>query len=759
VKIVLYQDWKDVEQLREPWTRLLKQSASDTFFLTWEWISSWWSAYGQHSQPFVLAAWEEDTLIGLAPLCSEEVRRAGRSWKRLRFMGDGSNDSDYLDCFTELGKEREFAGAVLQYLQDHRNLWDYLELHGPVESSPIAGAIASQLQAGKWPFALEEVPCLALKLPRTWNDYLQTLKPRSRSKVRSGLSFVQDQLKLSPVECTTEEQLSAWLPIFFELHGKRWQSKGQSGVFHGDAKRKFYAEMSRAALKAGVLSFHRLDWGERPLAFQFGFTYGRRFLLLQEAYDPAFEHLRPGLALRASQLQAMISQGIEEYDFLAGVAQHKLEWGADPKHALKICVASSSIAATVFLKAPALRREMKERLRKVIPQPVLALRQKIRAKAEHRDTATPQTQGSFRSALASIYASTPLRRAGKWVADRYQRGRGLSIVSRTSPICQVFLYHRVNDDRDPFLPSLPVEQFRQQMEYVAHNFNVVTLDDIAAGRIGSDKSKYSVAITFDDGYRDNFTSAFPILKELGIPATIYLATGYIGANQIPWYDEICLAFKLTVRTTLAMARTGAPSGDITSQAQRLALLDRVLDWLRGLDDDERRQAIPELFRALGVPASLALPNYMLSWDEIKQMKAHKISFGAHTVTHPVLSRTGAAQLQEEINASKKTIEQKLRADVQHFAYPFGRESHYGSEAKRSVERAGFRTAVTTEYGFNAPGQDPFTLKRFTPWGHDQASFILQLDWYRFAGVSPTPAPAESKTPQISQRQQTEGQGL
>ncbi len=738
MKIVLYQRWEDVEQkLSGHWNPVLKQSASDTFFLTWEWLSSWWHAYGEGKTPFVLAAWENERLVGLAPLCSEPVRKAGRTWKYLRFIGDGSHDSDYLDCFAQRGKEEEFIAALVAFLYEHRDVWHCLELHGPVETSPFAKAISSQLENAGWDFMAEEVPCLTLKLPPTWDEYMQALKPRFRSKVRSALSFFEGSLKLSPVECTTEAQLDAWLPIFFDLHGKRWQSKGKPGVFHGDAKRKFYAEMSRAALKAGMLSFHRLDWGERALAFQYGFSYNGGFLLLQEAYDPAFEQLRPGLALRAFRLREMIAQGGGEYDFLAGVAQHKLDWGAEPKRAVKMVVASSAGAAAVFLKAPVAKREAKERLRKMVPEAVLAWRQKLHNRQESLNGG-PGQQRSAKSALAAIYKSTPLHRLGKWAADHYQQGpRTLSVQPRKSQACQIFLYHRVNDDCDPFLPSLPVEEFRRQMEYIARNFNVVSLNDIAEGRIGNEKSQYSVAITFDDGYRDNFTSAFPILKELGIPATIYLATGYVGTSRIPWYDEICLAFKLTVRTQFQLSRTNAPAGSMTTQAERVALLDRVLDWLRELDDEARRQAMPEIFRALGVPASLTLPNYMLGWDEIKQMKAHNIEFGAHTVSHPVLSRISGRQLQEEISTSKKTIEQKLKTEVRHFAYPFGRNAHFGSEAKHCIEQCGFKTAVTTEYGFNAPGDDLLALKRFTPWGHDLASFILQLDWYRFAGVRPS----------------------
>ena len=421
MKIVLYQRWEEVEQrLSGHWNLLLQQSAADTFFLTWEWISSWWNAYGNGITPFVLAAWDGERLVGLAPFCRERVRKAGRAWTYLRFIGDGSHDSDYLDCFAQKGKEEEFIDSTLSWLRAHAASWDCLELHGPVASSPLMAALTSRLQASGWAFASEDVPCLTLKLAPTWDEYMQALKPRFRSKVRSALSFFEGSLKLSPVECTTEEQLDAWLPIFFDLHGKRWQSKGKPGVFHGEAKRRFYAEMSRAALRAGILSFHRLDWGERALAFQYGFNYNGAFLLLQEAYDPAFEHLRPGLALRAFRLRAMIGHGGGEYDFLAGVAQHKMDWGAEAKRAVKIRFASSANAEGVFIKAPARRAKLKAQLRRLIPEPVLALRQKLRGQAELDNGNAGERQRSLKSALVLIYKSTPLRRIGKWALDHYQ---------------------------------------------------------------------------------------------------------------------------------------------------------------------------------------------------------------------------------------------------------------------------------------------------------------------------------------------------
>ena len=740
MKLLIHNDWKALEDLRGVWDQLLDESSTKSFFLTWTWLESWWKNYGGDKQLHVLTAWDGEALAAVAPFCLDLVRHQGRTWRRLQFIGDGSDDSDYLDCFARPAREADAAQAILDYLHSQRHLWDYLELHGPTASSPMLRALIDGATQRGWCSSTEDVPCLKLDLPGNWNDYLQSLKPRLRTKLRSSMAFFEQQVKAKPIECTTEEQLREWLPLFFDLHAKRWNAKGKAGVFHGKEKRDFYFEISRSALKAGTLDFHRIDWGERPLAFQYGFRYQNCFYLLQEAYDPDFESLRPGLALRGMRFREMIASGIREYDFLAGTAPHKLDWGAIPKLAVKTRIVPSPAAALILIKAPQFREGVKESLRKITPEPVLALRRKLKSKPlEPSDLAISPRENKWKSLIAGLYASSPFRYFGRWITNSYQLGtsNGLqtfSIEKRTAPICQIFLYHRINDDGDPFLPALPVHEFRKQMEYVAKNFSIVSLDDIAEGRIGSDNSKYCVAITFDDGYRDNFTYAFPILKELGIPATIYLATGHIGTNQLPWYDQVCLAFKLSVRPFLRLRLAGAPEGPLQSKQSRLSLLEQVLDWLRELDDETWQKAMRELFEVLGVPSSLSLPNYMLNWDEVRQMKNHKISFGAHTVTHPVLSRLTGARLRDEITRSKNTIEQKIQTEVRHFAYPFGRPIHFSDEAKHVIEQSGFKTAVTTVYGFNKPGDDPFALKRLTPWGRSKASFALQLDWQRFAGV-------------------------
>src|SRR6185312_62521 len=186
---------------------------------------------------------------------------------------------------------------------------------------------------------------------------------------------------------------------------------------------------------SGALEFHRLDLGERPLALQYGFRHNNCFLLLQEAYDPDWESVRPGIALRGFRLRSMIADGVREYDFLGGVAQHKLDWGASAKQAFKKVAGEGGVA-----QAPA----------------------------------EITSESKLKSALAWAYASTPVGALGRSFANRYRRAtNSMWPEKRTQPTCQILLYHRINDDRDPFLPSMPVDQFRRQMEYVARNFKIV----------------------------------------------------------------------------------------------------------------------------------------------------------------------------------------------------------------------------------------------------------------------------------------------
>ena len=731
LKIKIYHRWEDVVEIRPQWNALLAQSTSDSFFLTWDWLDAWWKSYGENRPTFLVTGWIENQLVGVAPFYLDRERRWGSEYRVLRLVGDGSNDSDYLDCFTKGGREREFMDGVVHELRSQSREWDWMDIHTPAECSSSLSALVEVAKLVGWRLSeVERIPCVTLALPKSWDEYQAILKTRFRSTVKSAVSFAQDKLELFVEQCERHEALAPWLSDLFELHTRRWSTRDLPGVFRGEKKREFYREVSSRALANGTLAFHRLAWAGRPLALQYGFTYSNRFHLLQEGYDPDFDGLRPGLVLRASLLRRWIECGMSEYDFLAGASAYKLDWGGQVKYSVRIQVAHSARCARVAIDVPEAIERAKGTIRESPLMSVVNFQRKLTAGGKKRKANKSGPNNGFGLRRAALAAYRPP--LSNWLRDlsiRFERTIDGGIHQRTTPICHIIYYHRVNDSDDAFFAATPVEVFREQIRYLARNFSIVSLDDIAKGRFG--ESTFSVAITFDDGYRDNFLYAFPILKELGLPATIFLATDYIGSGEIPWYDQVCLACKLTQANVLDMTDSGGPLLNLTSSAQRLSAAQKLLPWLRSLSFSDRKESIQRILVRLKTNVRLAWPNMMLDWSEVRQMAKQGITFGGHTKSHPVLSSITGNHLRDEVGGSKKKIESMLQTSVAHFAYPFGKYADVGNEAKQAVIDAGFETAVTTENGFNVPSSDLFALRRFTPWESDIRAFAMKMDWYRF----------------------------
>jgi peptidoglycan/xylan/chitin deacetylase (PgdA/CDA1 family) len=297
---------------------------------------------------------------------------------------------------------------------------------------------------------------------------------------------------------------------------------------------------------------------------------------------------------------------------------------------------------------------------------------------------------------------------------------------------QILIYHRVNDDRDPFFPALPVETFRRQMEYLAENFNFLSLAEAVARLQKRDVPDNGVVITFDDGYRDNYVNAFPILKSLSIPATIFLTTDAIGSGRVIWHDRVFCAFRDTRLTWLAGIGGISRQYRLTTVEEKLLAQREFLQFVRSQKDEERLYWIDWLIKNLQVIDQKTVLGLMLSWDEARAMLRCGINFGSHTVSHPILSKQSVDQAWREIWQSKEELEKQLGVLVVTFAYPNGTAGDFNDTTKGLLREAGYRCAVTTLFGSNAHEQDLFELRRATPWDRELYSFALRLNWFKFA---------------------------
>lgn len=350
--------------IQAEWEALLAQSASDTIFLAPDWVRSWWTAYSAGRELVALRIEDASGLVGLALMYRrEEQIFQGLRQPALAFVGDGSADSDYMDWIAARGREPEVVRAIMDHLTSRTPKWDLLVLREIPDTSPNLGAIEALARERGWSWTTEQVPCARVALPRSWDDYLRMLKPRMRTKVRSGLRDFEARPDARFDRCSSLDDLAPRLASLYELHNRRWDMEGKRGIFHAEDKRAFYEILSPRLLARDRLRLYSLSVGGRYVAHQYCFEYANRLFLLNEGLDPEwFEH-GVGNALRAYAFRDCIARGVDVYDFLGGVTQHKLSWGAEVVHSVRVITGPPSIRNRIAFTARDAREAAKRLLR------------------------------------------------------------------------------------------------------------------------------------------------------------------------------------------------------------------------------------------------------------------------------------------------------------------------------------------------------------------------------------------------------------
>lgn len=274
----------------------------------------------------------------------------------------------------------------------------------------------------------------------------------------------------------------------------------------------------------------------------------------------------------------------------------------------------------------------------------------------------------------------------------------------------VLCYHRIGTNGIPLFSELPPRIFEAQMRYVRRRYRVLSLDDLCGEIEKPSRKEDAVAVTFDDGYRDLYSHALPVLRKYQIPATIFLPVASIETGQVPWYDRIFLALKVFPKDELKIDLDRPRSFRLVSLRARLATAAEIIQYLRTLPDDRRKEYCTALEEQIILPQD-ELTDRMLTWDHIRTMHREGTTFGSHTMTHPVVSQLTESQLDSELGESKRTLEHRIGSPAMHFAYPFGKPADCGTAALPFLVRYGYRSAATTVEGVNEPGDNCYELRR------------------------------------------------
>jgi len=284
----------------------------------------------------------------------------------------------------------------------------------------------------------------------------------------------------------------------------------------------------------------------------------------------------------------------------------------------------------------------------------------------------------------------------------------------------VLMYHSIGEsgELDPDL-CVSKQNFAKQLRYLKHHCHVISLED-AVERLHCREPlpDDAVAITFDDGFRDNYEAALPLLREYGCPATFFVSTGPLDDRRPLWPNQLYLWLTTSsaARFTLpeALLQDGQPNAfELESRAQRKTIYRAVEQRMWQLDNAERKSVLASIAAQLGF-SNDENPGgrlQMLTWPEVKRLAEEGMTIGSHTVTHPVLSSLSGEEILEELASSKAALEQRLGRRVMLFAYPFGGLEHFDGISQSLVERAGYKAAFTTLPGINEAGVNRWALKR------------------------------------------------
>lgn len=270
----------------------------------------------------------------------------------------------------------------------------------------------------------------------------------------------------------------------------------------------------------------------------------------------------------------------------------------------------------------------------------------------------------------------------------------------------VVTFHRVLPEalrRRYHIPGIVVtpEELDWTLSYLRRYYTLDRLDRAHGRHEGGDAPpKPNLAITFDDGYADNFAHGLPVLERHGVKATFFVPAAFIGRERLPWYDSLGFALSPEERRTDA-ERAVLARHDLAHVAD--ASPEAIIDEAKRIRP-QSRQGLVEAIRPSRLPSWARTMNS----EELSSLSAMGHEIGAHTMTHPILNTCDDGTLDWELRGSKNMLEQLVGCDVTSLAYPNGDQD---ARVLRAVRSAGYLRAVTTQWGTNPRGQERHLLRR------------------------------------------------
>lgn len=352
--------------LRSSWNLLLRNSAADGPFLTWEWLHSWWQHLHGRQQLRIAVVRSGSDLIGIAPLLQQ--RSALAPLRRLDFLGTGLAGSDYLDVIARRGHEAETAAAIARFLHAQGMALRFAH----VADDSMASRVAMQLTSQGWNASqTPDGTCPIIRLAgHTWDSYLATLGSAHRANVRRRLRGLDQAFDVHFEAATSDAARKEALAALIGFHAGRW-GEGGSTAFLTPELRAFHDTATAGALERGWLRMYVLRLDGAIAAVMYGFFYNRQFYFYQHGFDEQYRAHSAGLALMALCIRAAIEEGAETFDMLWGTEAYKSLWAHEARDLRRFDLFPPHISGRLHRRAVEARRGLGRLVRRVLPREVV----------------------------------------------------------------------------------------------------------------------------------------------------------------------------------------------------------------------------------------------------------------------------------------------------------------------------------------------------------------------------------------------------
>ncbi len=292
----------------------------------------------------------------------------------------------------------------------------------------------------------------------------------------------------------------------------------------------------------------------------------------------------------------------------------------------------------------------------------------------------------------------------------------------------VLLYHEIRKPRNRFETAVSPEHFEEQIRFIKKEFEVVSVSRMLEILSRKEKPARPLAVvTFDDGYRDNYTAAYPILKKYGVPAAIFLAVESLGNESPMWTARVESLFEGASAESLRLETLpGAKVYKLgNNYQQRMKTCYDVKTEMKRLPDADRRIVLKELEEKLKADREDRNGPYceMLSWEEVGLLAGDPlITIGSHSMSHRMLANLPPEEMLSELEASKRKIEEKTGREVAFVSYP---GNSYNGATLDFARQAGYRAGFAVRQSLTGFEDDWFELKRVHI--EDEPLYAFQAD--------------------------------